>query len=256
MRIFTSSNRNRGIGIILIFIFWQAAYMFINRDIYLPSPLNVINSFIQITSDKGFFVIISSTTFRVLLSFFISTVTGVLIGIVCGLNKTVYEILEPFIVLIRSTPVISIIIIALIWFRSDYAPVFTGFLMCFPVVWSNVVQGIKNTDHHLIEMSNIYRVKPMQIIRTIYIPSAKPFIAAGLTSSLGLAWKVIAAAEVLSLPRYGIGSKLHDSKIYLESDRLMAWTLLIIIISYLFELIMVRMFSLSNRAFDNSSEDS
>lgn len=256
MRIFTSSNRNRVIGIILIFIFWQAAYMIINRDIYLPSPLNVISSFIQITSDKDFFVVISSTTFRVLLSFFISTVTGVLIGIVCGLNKTAYEIFEPFIVLIRSTPVISIIIIALIWFRSDYAPVFTGFLMCFPLVWSNVVQGIKSTDHHLIEMSKIYRVKPMQTILTIYIPSAKPFIAAGLASSLGLAWKVIAAAEVLSLPRYGIGSKLHDSKIYLESDRLMAWTLLIIIISYLFELILVRMFSLSNRAFDNSSEDS
>jgi NitT/TauT family transport system permease protein len=168
------------------------------------------------------------------------------------LNKTVYEIFEPFIVLIRSTPVISIIIIALIWFKSDYAPVFTGFLMCFPVVWSNVVQGIKNTDHHLIEMSKIYRVKPMQIIRTVYIPSAKPFIAAGLTSSLGLAWKVIAAAEVLSLPRYAIGSKLHDSKIYLESDRLIAWTLLIIIISYLFELVLARVFSMTNRTFDNS----
>lgn len=252
MRIFTSSNRNRIIGIILIFIFWQAAYMIINRDIYLPSPLNVISSFVQITSDKDFFAVLSSTTFRVLLSFFISTVTGVLIGIFCGLNKTVYEIFEPFIVLIRSTPVISIIIIALIWFRSDYAPVFTGFLMCFPVVWSNVVQGIKNTDHHLIEMSKIYRVKPMQIIRTVYIPSAKPFIAVGLTSSLGLAWKVIAAAEVLSLPRYAIGSKLHDSKIYLESDRLIAWTLLIIIISYLFELILARLFSITNRTFDNS----
>lgn len=226
--------------------------MIISRDIYLPSPYNVISSFVQITSDKDFFAVLSSTTFRVLLSFLISTVTGVLIGIFCGLNKTVYEVFEPFIVLIRSTPVISIIIIALIWFRSDYAPVFTGFLMCFPVVWSNVVQGIKNTDHHLIEMSKIYRVKPMQIIRTVYIPSAKPFIAAGLTSSLGLAWKVIAAAEVLSLPRYAIGSKLHDSKIYLESDRLIAWTLLIIIISYLFELILARLFSITNRTFDNS----
>jgi NitT/TauT family transport system permease protein len=92
----------------------------------------------------------------------------------------------------------------------------------------------------------------MRIIKTVYIPSAKPFIAVGLTSSLGLAWKVIAAAEVLSLPRYAIGSKLHDSKIYLESDRLMAWTLLIIIISYLFELVLMRIFSMSNRTFDNS----
>lgn len=255
MRISISSNRNRLIGITIILVFWQVLFMFINKDIYLPSPLNVIRSFVQITTDKDFFSILSTTTLRVLLSFAISTFIGVLTGLVCGLNKTIYEIFEPMIVLIRSTPVISIIIIALIWFRSDYAPIFTGFLMCFPVIWSNVVQGIKSTDQHLIEMSKIYKVMPVQIIRTIYIPSAKPFIAAGLTTSLGLAWKVIAAAEVLSLPKYGIGSKLHDSKIYLESDKLLAWTLLIIIISYLFELILMRVFSMPNKKYDNVLED-
>ncbi|HBH12779.1 MAG: putative ABC transporter, permease component [Clostridiales bacterium 38_11] len=255
MRVSISSNRNRLIGITIILVFWQVLFMFISKDIYLPSPLNVIRSFVQITTDKDFFSILSTTTLRVLLSFAISTFIGVLTGLVCGLNKTIYEIFEPMIVLIRSTPVISIIIIALIWFRSDYAPIFTGFLMCFPVIWSNVVQGIKSTDQHLIEMSKIYKVMPVQIIRTIYIPSAKPFIAAGLTTSLGLAWKVIAAAEVLSLPKYGIGSKLHDSKIYLESDKLLAWTLLIIIISYLFELILMRVFSMSNKKYDNVLED-
>ncbi|MDP3386712.1 MAG: ABC transporter permease subunit [Eubacteriales bacterium] len=220
----------------------------------MPSPLNVIRSFVHITTDKDFFAVISSTTFRVLLSFAISTFIGLLIGLVCGLNKIAYEIFEPVIVLIRSTPVISIIIIALIWFRSDYAPVFTGFLMCFPVIWSNVVHGIKSTDQQLVEMSKIYMVKPIKIIRTVYIPSAKPFIAAGLTTSLGLAWKVIAAAEVLSLPKYGIGSKLHDSKIYLESDKLIAWTLIIIIISYLFELVLMRFLSKQNRSNDNGLE--
>ncbi|MBV1759020.1 MAG: ABC transporter permease subunit [Dethiosulfatibacter sp.] len=254
MRISISSNRNRLIGIVIILTVWQVLYMLINRDIYLPSPLNVIRSFVQITTDKDFFTIVSSTTFRVLLSFALSTFFGVLIGIACGLNKTVYQIFEPVIVLIRSTPVISIIIIALIWFRSDNAPVFTGFLMCFPVIWSNVVQGIKSTNQHLIEMSKIYKVNPVQIIRTIYIPSARPFIAAGLTTSLGLAWKVIAAAEVLSLPKYGIGSKLHDSKIYLESDKLLAWTLLIIIISYLFELMLMRILSNPSRSNGNGLE--
>ncbi|HAE42909.1 MAG TPA: ABC transporter permease [Clostridiales bacterium] len=238
MKISILNNRNRLIGIVLILFFWQALYIIINRDIYLPSPLNVIRSFVQISTDKDFFAVITNTTIRVLLSFFLSATTGILFGLTCGLNKTAYEIFEPVIVLIRSTPVISVIIIALIWFKSDFAPVFAGFLMCFPVIWSNVVQGVKSTDPHLIEMSRIYKIKPTRIIMTVYLPSAKPFITAGLTTSLGLAWKVIAAAEVLSLPKYGIGSKLHDSKIYLESDKLLAWTLLIIMISYVFELIL------------------
>jgi NitT/TauT family transport system permease protein len=55
-----------------------------------------------------------------------------------------------------------------------------------------------------------------------------------LSTSLGLSWKVIAAAEVLSLPRFAIGSELHDAKAYLEVPDLFAWTLAIIFLSFLF----------------------
>jgi NitT/TauT family transport system permease protein len=212
-------------------------YLVISKDIYLPSPMSVLNSFVDIMKDDSFFSIIASTSLRVTASFTISALLGIATGFFCGLNEKVYYIFEPLILLIRSTPVISIIILAIIWFKSDYVPVFTGLLMCYPIIWTNMVQGIRETDSKLIEMSKIYNVAPFQVFKNIYLPSARPYIQAGFITSIGLGWKVVAAAEVLSMPIYavGIGNRLHDSKIYLEIPELLAWTMLIIMLSYLFE---------------------
>lgn len=229
------SKKYRLIGIAIWLVLWEVMYLVINKDIYLPSPMSVLYSIIDIAGDEKFLKVITSTSLRVTVSFTISAVLGISTGFFCGLNDNLYHIFEPLILLIRSTPVISVIIIAIIWFKSTYVPVFSGLLMCYPIIWTNMVQGIRETDSKLIEMCRIYKVKPLQIFKNVYLPSAKPYILAGFTTSMGLAWKVIAAAEVLSMPRYAIGTRLHDTKVYLEIPELMAWTTLIIFLSYLFE---------------------
>jgi NitT/TauT family transport system permease protein len=231
----TQSKKYRLIGIAIWLILWEVLYLVIKKDIYLPSPISVLYAVFDILEDDKFLRIIVSTSLRVIASFAVSAVLGIATGFFCGLNDKVYHIFEPLVLLIRSTPVMSVIIIAIIWFKSDYVPVFTGLLMCYPIIWTNMVQGIRETDSKLIEMCKIYKVKPFQVFKKVYLPSVKPYIKAGFMTSMGLAWKVVSAAEVLSMPRYAIGTKLHDTKVYLEVPELMAWTMLIILFSYIFE---------------------
>jgi NitT/TauT family transport system permease protein len=217
----------------------------VNNNIYLPSPLSVLAALKNISQSSDLATAIPATSFRVFLSFLLSSTIGVTLGLLCGLSHTAYEVFEPIISILRSIPVISVIIIALIWFKSNYAPVFAGFLMTFPIIWENTAKGIQSTDGNLLEMARLYRVGLAQTIKYLYLPSSKPYITAAFISSMGLSWKVIAATEVFSLPRFGIGSKLHDSKVYLEFDSLLAWTLIIVLLSYISEIMLRLVFSIN-----------
>ncbi len=243
MKISTTVNhKNRIVGILIWLILWQAAYLIVNKDIYIPSPVSVAASLGSLVITTDFYKVVFYTTTRVLISFIISVVLGVTTGYICGVSKKTYEIFEPLVIFVRSTPIISIIIIAIIWFNSSYVPIFTGILMCFPIIWANMVEGIRSTDKKLLEMCKLYNVGKYEIFRRVYLKSSLPYLAAGFSSALGIGWKVVAAAEALSLPKYGVGTNLFNSKIYLKVPELLAWTIIIIILSYMFEIFMKNIF--------------
>lgn len=223
--------------LILLFwiLMWEVLYYIIGRDFYFPSLRSVIKELFFLIQDITFWKIISISIYRVILGLFFAIILGVSLGFICGINAFLYEFFKPLISLIKSTPVISFIVIALIWFSSNNVPIFISFLMCFPIIWTNIVSGVQNVDENLIEMANIYNLKKITIIKKIFIPSIMPYFNASLITAIGLGWKVSVAAEVLAHPRYGIGSNIHTAKAYLDTPLLFAWTLVVIILSFLFE---------------------
>lgn len=231
--------RNNKIKKILIIAFWILVWwglsLLINREIYLPSPFTTFKAFLSLSIESKFWLSIAMSFFRVILGFLLSCLFGILFGIVSGLRKGFYEVFNPFMVAIKSTPVMSIIIIALIWFHSNWVPVFVCFLMCFPIIWTNVVEGIRQVDKKLLDMAKVYRVNRKLVLKRIYVPSLTPYLVAGVITSLGLGWKVTVAAEVLSNPKFSIGGHLYDAKVYLESPELFAWTSVVIALSFVFE---------------------
>ncbi|NLN41283.1 MAG: ABC transporter permease subunit [Clostridiales bacterium] len=224
---------------VMVIIFWIAVWeiasLLIGREVYLPSPLNTIKAFLSLSITSKFWLSIALTFIRVVTGFVISCILGIILGIICGLNRFLYELLNPLVIAIKSTPVMSIIIIALIWFQSGRVPIFVCFLMCFPIIWTNAVEGIRQVSKDLLQMAKVYRVNRSLIIRRIYIPSISPYLVAGITTALGLGWKVTVAAEVLSNPKFSIGGNLYGAKVYLESSELFAWTSVVIILSFAFE---------------------
>ena len=239
-----STIRNRKFKQPLIILFWlliwEAVFLIINKEIYLPSPLSAFETLFSLLSDGETYIVIGHSMLRTVSALLLSVGLGVSLGILCGLYPSVHDLLNPLVVVLRSMPIASIIIIAIIWFRSTNVPIFAGFLMCFPLIFTSSVAGIRNTDEKLLEMCRIYRVRKADVVRSVYFRSAVPYINAGLVSSLGIAWKAIAAAEVLALPRYSIGFHLYQSKTWLDPASLFAWTIVIIALSYLFEFLFVK----------------
>jgi len=224
---------------ILIFLFWvciwEVSHRVIGRDIYVPSPFSVLVTLRELIVQPVFWKTIVFSIYRVLIGLGWSILVGITVGTICSINSYLYDLIHPLIIIIKSTPVLSFIIIALIWLSSSNVPIFICFLMCFPIIWTNVVAGIRNVDVKLLQMARIYGVSRFNIVKKIYLPSIKPYLTAACLTSLGLGWKVSVAAEVLSHPRNAIGSQLYGAKVYLDSSGVFAWTFVVIVLSVIFE---------------------
>jgi NitT/TauT family transport system permease protein len=137
--------------------------------------------------------------------------------------------------LIKAMPVASFIILALLWINSSNLSVLISFLMVIPIIYSNVKLGLKSADEKLLQMAKVYQISRRKKIIAIYIPAVTPYFIAAVSVGLGFCWKAGIAAEVIGNPVGSIGNRLYEAKLYLMTEELFAWTTVIIIISILFE---------------------
>ena len=124
----------------------------------------------------------------------------------------------------------------LIWIPSRNLSVFISFLMVLPVIYTNILEGIQQTDSKILEMAKVFQVNPGRKIRYIYVSQVLPYFLSACRLSLGMCWKAGVAAEVIGVPSGSIGEKLYNAKIYLNTPDLFAWTIVIIVISFVFEI--------------------
>lgn len=121
---------------------------------------------------------------------------------------------------VKAVPVASFIILILIWVPSRNLSIVISFLMVLPVIYTNVLNGIRSTDPKLLEMARVFRIPLFRRIRYIYLSQLLPFLRTGFSLSLGLCWKAGVAAEVIGIPKGSIGEKLYEAKVYLETPDL------------------------------------
>ena len=160
---------------------------------------------------------------------------GIFLAVLAYWSKTVEILTAPVIAVVKSTPVASFIILCLIWIPSKNLSVFISFLMVFPVVYTNLLEGLRQTDKQLLEMADSFGAGLGKKVEFVYLSQVMPYAATACKLGLGLCWKAGIAAEVIGIPTGSIGEKLYKSKVYLETPDLFAWTIVIIFVSMTFE---------------------
>ena len=117
--------------------------------------------------------------------------------------------------------------------------------LVFPVIYTNVRDGIRSMDPRLAEMAKVFEIPVLLRVRYIYASQVLPFFRAGCSLALGLCWKSGIAAEVIGLPENTIGENLYNAKIYLNTPDLFAWTLVIVAVSVLYEKVFLKLIDLA-----------
>lgn len=218
---------------IIFFLLWYLLALLINSPLILPYPHIVITRLYSLAQTKTFWLAFAITSLRVFSAFLISLILGFFTGLLSADFPFVKALISFPLQVIRATPLVAFILITLFWFTSGKVPVFVAIIMSLPIVISSSEKGFEKNPQNQEKLfkAACYGFTGFKAFCYIRFPAALPSLFAGAESAFGLCWKVVAAGEVLSIPRYGAGSLMQHSQIHLETADTLALTLTIIMFS-------------------------
>ena len=238
----------RALGVALFWLgAWALLARLVGRELLLPSPGQVLRRLWMLACSAAFWTATGWSILRVTSGLAAGTLLGMLLAALTEWSAAAKTLLSPLMQLVKSTPVASFIILALIWLGRSVLPAFITGLMVLPIVWANVSAGIAGRDPLLLEMARVFRLPRLRVLRRITLPSVLPHFRAAMSAALGMGWKAGIAAEVLTVPARSIGKMIYESKLYLETTDLFAWTAAVIVLSLVIERLLLRLVRGSGR---------
>lgn len=229
-------------------LLWQLAALLVGKTLLLPSPVQTLSALFALIQTGEFYLASALSLIRIMAGYIIGVIIGIIFGIAAAFSPIIDKLIFPIQRIIKATPVSSIIILMLLWLSVGTTPVFATFLIVMPIIQASVYEGIKSTDPLIIEMADFFFVDTITRIKKIYVQTVKSRFISACIVAMGFAWKAGIAAEVLSTPKFSIGTSLYNSKIYLETEQMFAYTAVVIILSILLEKLMVKLLDKKRKA--------
>lgn len=249
-----SPEKHRGTirlwAVLVWLLVWQLGAMAIDQKIILVSPIEVLVRLAELLPTLDFWQTIGYSLLRITLGFLLGVAAGTVFAALSARFRRIEELLAPALLAIRSIPVASFIILALILFSSRNLAVLISFLIVLPIVYSNILSGIRAADRELLEMAQVFRIPAARRLRYVYLPQVMPYFQSACGSALGLSWKSGIAAEVIGMPDGSIGEQLQQAKLYLDTPDLFCWTLVIVLVSLAFEKVFLALLGWTQHALE------
>ena len=220
-------------------VIWQLVAMLVHNHVLLAGPVDTALALLRLSKEREFWDSVGSTTVNILLGFLIGTLLGIGLAFAAFFKEIIGDFLRPLVLALKSVPVASFVILLLIWFGNRHIAVVICALVVFPILYLSTLEGLKGTDVKMLEMAGIYRIPAWSRIRYIFLPQLLPFLRGALKLAIGMSFKSGIAAEVIGQPLHTIGNGLYQAKIFLETGELFAWTIVVVVISFICEKIIL-----------------
>lgn len=219
--------------------FWQVLAMIVGNSLLLPTVPETLVALANLVKESSFYMDVAWTLFRCILAILLSVVMGVLSAMLAYKNGFARVLLTLPVSFFKAVPVMAIVIYVILLVKADWVAVVACLLMCFPIVYTNILAGLDSVSGELLEVAHIYELKNKDIVKLIYIPSVMPQFNSAMKIVAGLSWKAVVAAEVLSVPEFSLGQGMISAKYYLETPTLFAYIVVIVGLSLCLEKIIV-----------------
>ena len=216
-------------------VVWHLAALAVGQRLLLPAPAEVGSRLAELAVTAPFWTTVAYSLVRILAGFALGTAAGTLFAVAAARWRVVDTLVSPLVGAIRAAPVVSFIILVLIWVDSSRLAVVVSALMVLPVTFAAVLEGVRQRDPAMLEVAAVFEIPLLRRLPAVDIPAVLPFFAAACQVGIGLAWKSGIAAEVIGLPAGSVGERLYDAKVLLESADLFVWTGVVVALSLVAE---------------------
>lgn len=230
-------------GLILLFWLggWTLLALAVDNRILVVTPPEAAKSLMRLLGEKDFWLSLERSLLRIGGGFLGGFCTALLLAAASRRFSFLEELLSPVMKLIMAVPVASFAVLLLIWWGSSFLAVAICFLVVLPGIYIGALEGLKAADKRLLEMAEVFRLPFRNRFFYIYRPALKPFLYSSMKVALGMCWKSGVAAEVIGIPDYSIGERIYMSKIYLDTAGVFAWTAVVILMSVVFEKLVLKL---------------
>ena len=223
------------LSIIAWLLIWELGASVVNNVAFFAGVSATLKALGSLFVTEQFWITVIFSILRIALGFLLGVFLGILLAFICTKSEILHNFFSLGISVIKSTPVASIIMILWIFIGSVKVASAIALFMVAPIIWQNLIDGFKAIDKNLSEVADVFGFSVARRFRLVVFPTLiRYFVPAALTS-VGLAWKSGIAAEIITVAKNSIGYEIKTHKDYFESDYMLAWTLVVIIISVVFE---------------------
>jgi len=229
---------------------WQLLSIAAGHRLLLASPLETVLRLLELVVTAGFWRSVLFTLGHIFAGFLAAVAAGTLAGALSARFRWIRDLLQPLLTVVKSIPVASFVIVALIWIPSKRLSVLISFLIALPLIYTAVADGLTDVDPKLREMARVFGISPLNRLLTIELPAVLPRLTSAASVAIGLAWKSGVAAEVIGIPSGSVGERLYKAKVYLATPDLFAWTLTIVLASMLCERALRRLLGCAQRRLE------
>ena len=223
------------IALVALWLVWLIAFYIVRNDYVLPSFWETLRETGRLLGEAAFWRAFVNTFLRTLWAFLVSLVLGAGLAIPAHLKGGVRAFLAPVISVLRTVPTMAVVLMLLLWTSPAVAPVIVSALGLFPAVYAAALAALDEVGEEYGEMARVFRVSAGRKIVKMYLPLAAPVLLkqAGSVFSLGL--KVVISGEVLASTYRSLGGMMQQAQIFLQTPRLMALTLVAVLLGFALE---------------------
>ncbi|WP_444664914.1 ABC transporter permease [Cellulomonas sp. CW35] len=235
----TTQRARAAVAVVGWLVVWQLAAAAVDQHVLLVGPWDVAVRLTELVPTSAFWAAVTRTLVSIAAGFVLAVVVGVALAAACAASRWADAVVAPVVVTVRATPVVSFIILVLVWTDASRLALVVAFLMALPVLHATVLEGIRARDVRLLEMARVFAVPWPRRVTAVDVPQVLPFLVAGCRTGVGLAWKAGIAAEVIGLPAGTIGEQLYQARLFLATADVLAWTVVVVVLAALTERVVV-----------------
>ena len=214
---------------------WQLAACLVNNQILAAGPVETGLALCRLVRTGEFWLSVLNSLARIFLGFAAGSAAGILCAATSWKVRWVRVLLTPFVTAVKAVPVASFAILVLIFAGSRGLSFFIAAMVAFPILYINTLNGLSGADRRMLEVAEVFRMRFRERLRYLWIPCLRPFLAGAVSLAAGMCFKAGVAAEVIGQPQLSMGNGLYRAKVYLETPEVLAWTLVVVLISYVID---------------------
>lgn len=226
------------LGVLLIAVIMQViSSLNDSTGIFVPSVFKIISDFFYVLGDFHTYAAIFNTLKSLVASLLLSCFIGAFLGILSSQFKAIYQILKPLMAVLRTLPIIILIIILMMSLDYENIPVIASVLVVIPIFYEGTYQGIIHLDKDLLDVYRLNSKTNLRVIFNVHLPLISSYSKTSYINSIGMGIKVLIAVEFMTGANNTITKLIMNSKNDLNFSLVYAYSLIIILLVPIIELL-------------------